>query len=206
LEIRSVGDLERWIAYSWAQPPELFPWKSVYLDNGSDLVTKALKDQGFHNKVNESGATSSQPDFNAMTTRVTIVLQDLRDLAYAYGFNVFISFWDSVEKTPDGAITGYKADLTPKLGTRVQGILDYIGYMTVLPVQVVVNGKALWVRKLDFSPNPQLDSKWRVTPNRWDDIPFELYNPTLPAILNTIKRGDPFPKAQFARPKSSQGK
>lgn len=138
-----------------------------------------------------------------MTVRVTLALQDLRDLAMDYGFNVFISLWDNVEKTPDGAIIGYRADLTPKLSTRVQGLLDYIGYMSVLPTQVVVDGKPLWVRKLDFSPNPMLDSKWRVTPDRWEEVPYELFNPTLPAILNTIKRGVPFPKAQFARPRSA---
>jgi hypothetical protein len=207
LEIKSFGDLEKWINLARAQPKAQFPWRSVYLDNLSDLMNKALADQGFHNRsVSGGGPTSSQPDYNAMTVRVTLALQDMRDLAMDYGFNVFISLWDNVEKTPDGAIIGYRADLTPKLSTRVQGLLDYIGYMSVLPTQVVVNGKALWVRKLDFSPNPQLDSKWRVTPDHWEEVPYELYQPTLPAILNTIKRGVPFPKEKFARPRNTQGK
>jgi hypothetical protein len=202
LPVQSFTDVEDWIAFARAQPKHLFPWKSIYLDNGTYLMHKALAEQGFHNQVSGSGRTSSQPDFNAMTTRITVALQDLRDLSIDYGFNLFISFWDSVEKTPEGTITGYKADLTPKLSSRVQGILDYIGYLTVMPSPVVIDGRNTWVRKLDFSPNPMQDSKWRVTPAHQDDIPFELYQATLPAILDTVKRGKPFPTARFRRPTS----
>jgi hypothetical protein len=205
LTLHSFADLERWVALARAQPKHLFPWHSVYLDNLSDLVGKALEEQGFHNRAPDGSlsGTSSQPDFNAMTTRVVLCLHDLRDLAEDYGFNLFISLWDQTEKDEKGNILGWRADLTPRLSTKVQGTLDYIGYMTVLPSQIVINGKAEWVRKLDFSPNPMLDSKWRVTPEHRDEIPFELYQPTLPAILDTIKRGVPFPRERFRKPVSA---
>lgn len=205
LPIHSFADVEAWIATARAHPSNAFPWRSVYIDNLTDLMHKALAEQGFHNTAGVAGGgrTSSQPDFNAMTTRITVALQDLRDLSIDYNFNLFISLWDSIEKNPDGAIIGRKAALTPQLSTRVQGILDYIGYLTVLPSPVTINGKLTWVRRLDFSPNPEQDTKWRVTPDRADEVPFTLYNPTLPAILNTVKRRQPFPKQQFLMPKSS---
>lgn len=205
--IKSFYDVEQWIELVEAQPKALFPWRSVYLDNLSDLIQKALAEQGYHNKANSGpGVTSSQPDYAAMTTRVTLALQKLRDLAIDYGFNLFVSLWESVEKNSSGDILGYHADVTPKLAIRIQGILDYIGYMTVLKTPVVVNGKLTWIRKLDFSPNPELDAKWRVTPDKADEIPLELYQPTLPAILDTIKRGKPFNKAKFVKPLGSTGK
>lgn len=202
LPVHSFSDVETWISIARAHPSTGFPWRSVYIDNLTDLMHKALAEQGFHNTAGGGGRTSSQPDFNAMTTRITVALQDLRDLSTDYNFNLFISLWDSIEKNPDGAIIGRKAALTPQLSTRVQGILDYIGYLTVLPSPVTINGKLTWVRRLDFSPNPEQDTKWRVTPDRAEEVPYTLYNPTLPAILNTVKRRQPFPKQQFAMPRS----
>lgn len=206
LPVHSFSDVEEWISTARAHPSGSFPWKSICIDNLTDLMHKALAEQGFHNPGLQGSSgfkTSSQPDFNAMTTRITVALQDLRDLSIDYGFNLFISLWDSIEKTPEGTIIGYKAALTPQLSTRVQGILDYIGYLTVLPSPVMIGGKLSWVRKMDFSPNPNQDTKWRVTPDRADEVPFTLYQPTLPAILDTVKRRKPFPKSQFTMPKSS---
>lgn len=205
LPIHSFYEIEEWIEVARAQPKANFPWRSVYLDNLSDMIQKALFEQGLHGKPNAGpGMTSSQPDYGAMTTRVTLALQNLRDLALDYNFNLFISLWEAVEKTSGGDIIGYRADITPKLAIRVQGILDYIGYLSVLKTQAVIKGidgvsRAVWVRKLDFSPNPELDSKWRVTPDKAEQIPLELYNPLLPPILDTIKRGVPFPTNQFKK-------
>jgi hypothetical protein len=205
LPIHSFTDIEEWIGTARAHPRSSFPWRSVYLDNLTDLMHKALAEQGFHNVGKGSGLTSSQPDFNAMTTRITVALQDLKDLSQDYNFNLFVSLWDQVDKTPDGVTLGVKAALTPQLSTRVQGILDYIGYMSVMPSKTVVNGQSVWVRKLDFSANPAQDTKWRVTPDKRGEVPEELYQPQLLPILNTVKRGIPIPTRQFAYPTRASG-
>ena len=198
IPIRSVADLEQFVRVARANPRQTFPWKTLVMDNVSDLVPKALRDQGFHNQsVPGGGMTSSQPDFNAMTTRIYSVLSDLCDLAPDYGVNIILLFWELTEKSEAGNITGYKADLTPTLARKVKGMLDYIGYLTVL------NNPPHWTRKLDLSPNPELDAKTHtVRGEPASRIPFELYNPTLPAIFDTIKRGVPFPSDKFQRPKN----
>jgi hypothetical protein len=195
----TVTKLEAFVAAAKVTPRADFPWKTLALDNLSFLVTQALEEQGLHGRSTPGGGlTSSQPDYNAMTTRLTSVLRDLRDLSTSHGANIIFFLWEQTEKTEAGVVLGHRADITPRLGSRVQGMLDYIGYMTVL------NNPPRWTRKLDFSPNPELDSKMRRRPDEASQaIPFELYNPNLADILNTIKRGAAFPVSKFARPVSA---
>lgn len=191
----TVTKLEAFVAAAKVTPKNQFPWKTLALDNLSFIVEQALEEQGFHNQtVAGGGRTSSQPDYNAMTTRMTVVLRDLRDLSSSHGCNIIFFLWEQVEKTESGTVIGHRADISPKLGSRVRGMLDFIGYMTVL------NDPPHWSRKLDFSPNPDLDSKMRRRPNEASQqIPYELYNANLVDILNTIKRGVPFPAQKFAK-------
>lgn len=196
IPVKSFTDVEDFVATARANGKTNFPWRTLLWDNLSDMIQKALAEQGFHNTtVIGGGKTSSQPDYNAMTTRVTLAVQSIRDLALDYGVNMIFLLWESTERTEAGVITGHRADITPKLGIRIQGILDYIGYLTVL------NNPPHWTRKLDFSPNPELDSKSRFPK---DDpalaIPFELYNPNFVDILNTVKRRMPFPKDKYKKP------
>jgi len=197
--VKSFSDVERFVDTWEAQPRQHFPWKSVYLDNLSDMVQKALEEQGFHNKANTGpGMTSSQPDYNAMTVRVTVCLQKIRDLALDYNVNVFFSLWEYTEKTESGQIIGYKADLPPRLSNRVRGILDYVGYLAI------VDNPPHFDRKLTFLPmdanHRDLDAKVRI---RRDEvagqIPLEIYNPSMPDLLATLKGGKPFPVDRYRR-------
>lgn len=196
IHVTSIAQIEEFVDTWAASPKGMFPWQSLLFDNLSDWVQKALAEQGFHNaSVPGGGPTSSQPDFNAMTTRLTVILQKIRDLALDYNVNCFFNLWEQTEKTEGGAVIGHRADLTPKLAARVIGILDYIGYMTVL------NNPPHWTRKLDFSPNPELDSKTRRRPDGVaSKIPFEIYNPNVVDMLKTIKGGTEFPAERYKKP------
>ncbi len=196
IPIPTFGRLEEFVATWKATPKNTFPWRTLLLDNVSSYIQKVLRDQGFHGQsVPGGGRTSSEPDYNAMTTRITVCLQDLKDLSLSYGVNLILMLWEYTEKTEAGLIIGHRADVTPKLGIRIQGMLDFIGYLTV------VNDPPRWTRKLDFSPNPELDSKVRsIQGEPASKIPLELYNPNMVDILNTIKRGVPFPTDKYRKP------
>ena len=203
IPIPSISAVEDFIDLWSASPKNQFPWRSILFDNLSDWVQKALKEQGFHGK---DSVVSSQPDYNAMTTRLTVILQNIRDLATEYNVNCFFNLWEMTEKSDGGLIIGRRADLTPKLAIRVMGILDYVGYLSV------VNNPPHYTRKLDFSPNPEQDTKTRRRPDEASkDIPLELYShdarsSLMVDLLNTIKRGVTFNRSNYIKRPSITGR
>jgi len=173
--------------------PQDFPWKTVYVDNVSDLLAKGLAETGYHGFA---GEISSQPDYGIVTTQMTDCIRKLRDASQTHGINVILSLWEKQDFTEGGqTLLQIRADLPPKLGRNIHGILNYIGYLSI---ERTPQG---WARRLSFSVNPLYNAKWRARPMSSDNtIPEELWNPNLVDIFNTIKKGAAFPATKYAKP------
>jgi hypothetical protein len=124
----------------------------------------------------------------------------VRDLSRFKAINTVLISWEESKEDKLRSITRQVVALTDKLSTRIPGIPNNVGHITVM------NNPPLNTRKLSFAVTPTAEGKLRRAMG--DDspaIPLEIYyglhqNP-IRDILRTMYEGVPFPEEQYKLPK-----
>lgn len=170
-----------------------FPFKSIALDNISDMVSMDLRDR--------YGPTTNVEwtQHSATTADGLNLVRNFSDIADNFGINVFFVFWDVFE---DREIRGQKVNrselaLNKALQGQIPGIVNWMGRLYIM------DDAPRYTRCLDFRPlEKQQVSKWQVDPDdaRYKDILMEIYDPHLGDILDSIKGGKPYPVEAHLKP------
>lgn len=180
-ELITFDDAENFVQAALAVGENNFKWRSVILDNLSELAEMCRREV-------TKGDTTTQPEYNQVTTRVKNLVRDYRNLSRLFGVNVFIVMWDTPEKNEAGATIARRVNFTPKLASQLPGVVDLIGYLEV------IDNPPHFSRNLHLEATPRLDSKWRVAPSEVaNTMPRQIVNPTMDEILDTLIGGKPFP-------------
>lgn len=173
-----------------------FPFKSISLDNVSDMNSMDLRDRyGEMTKVDWT-------DHSATTADVLNVVRNFSDIADIYGIHVFFIFWESPE---DRELRGQKINrselaLNRALQNQVPGIINWMGRLYVMDDN-------RFTRCLDFRPiEKQQISKWQVDPNdpRYAGLHMEVYNPHIGEILDSVYGGAPYDVSRHQNPLSAK--
>lgn len=170
-----------------------FPFKSIALDNVSDMISMDLRDRY------GAMANVEWTQHSATTADGLNLIRNFCDIADNWGINVFFVFWDVYE---DREIRGQKVNrselaLNKALQGQIPGILNWLGRLYIM------DDEPRFTRCLDFRPvEKQQVSKWQVDPDdeRYKGILMEIYNPHLGDILDSIKGGKPYPVDLHLRP------
>lgn len=163
------------------------PFKSVALDTVSELLALDLRDRyGTNGKVEWQQHAASTADILGM-------LRDWVDIAdWGPRLNVFFVFWDTPEhRTINGReVDRFELQLNKALQSQVPGLVNWLGRV------YVATGEPHYTRCLDFRPIETIHvAKHQIDP---DDpiakqIPYQIFNPHLGHILDTLKGGKDFP-------------
>lgn len=166
-------------------------YRSVIADNMSELQSMCMRN-----------ITTEQPQiqhWGQCTAEMLRFTRMLRDLSRFRALNTLFTVWEETEKDEELAMLRRKVSFTPKLAASFPGIVTMVGQLSV------VARDPNYVRKLTFAPSPNLDSKFRVSPqDNAAGIPLELYIRKdahfLVDFLATVNHGIPFPVARYAAP------
>lgn len=123
----------------------------------------------------------------------------VRDLSRFKGVHTMLLAWQDSEEDDVTKKIRHTVALTNKLAKRLPGVVNLVGYLTV------VDNPPLYTRKLDFAASPRTDAKFRrAAGDSASPIPLELYygveqNPIVD-MLNTLYDGVPFPVNAYKKP------
>lgn len=161
------------------------PWKTLVFDNMSEINTMRQR------SLASDGMLTIQ-QHGKVTADMLDMVRFYRDLSRFRGINVIFIAWETSVKNESGGEIKRGVKFTPALAEAFPGIVDFVGYLKVEPK--LPN----WGRILDLSPNPRLDSKFRRSGNSAAmQIPFQIPNPSLADIIDTVKGGKPWPKDKY---------
>lgn len=174
-----------------------FPWRTVLFDNMTEYASLALDAA----KAKGGRGVNDQPqiqDYGTATRWILAFTRHWRDIARFTGINVVFIAWDSREKDDETGRISQRVNFTPALQSQFPGIVDIVGYLSTDPKIQLANQGGEYLRWLNFSSNPRLDSKFRRSKNEHaKDIPLLIPNPQFAHILDTIKGGKPWPKDYY---------
>ncbi len=155
-------------------------WLTIVVDPLTDLM-----DMCFEEKAALIHSADPRQHYAAMTAEMVKHIKTLRDLSMNSGVNVILTCWeddftDEVTKTRRNGLK-----LNPALRDRVQGLVTTIGYLTLAGDDKT--------RVLQLAPSKRYATKFR----RSDDdvaqqIPFNIPQPSMAPILDTLIGGKPF--------------
>lgn len=174
-----------------------FPYKSIALDNVSDMNSQDLRDRyGEMTKVDWT-------DHSATTSDILNVVRNFSDIADIYGIHVFFIFWEAPETREIRGTTINRSELALNraLQNQVPGIINWLGRLYVM------DDAPKFTRCLDFRPIEKWQvSKWQVDPNdaRYANLGMEIYNPHLGEILDSVYGGQPYPVERHLNPLSAK--
>jgi hypothetical protein len=192
IDIREIDDYDDFKAVT----NDLFkmttvPWKTVVIDNGSELAKVHLK------KVT-GGSYPQLQHYGQNTAEMLSVVRNSRDFAARTHTNVIFIAWDTADKDESTGVIKNHVGFTHKLSEGIPGTLDLIGYLEIIK----------GVRKLTFNANDKNDAKFRRPPTvEALQIPGELFfkelsNMPMVDLLATLKGNKPFPAEKYKRPTS----
>jgi hypothetical protein len=135
------------------------------------------------------------------TVAMLALTRTMRDIARKQNINTILIAWDAPEKDESTGVVKRDVGFTPSLARQFPGIVDIVGYLTV------VNDPPRYTRKLSFAPSPTTAAKFRRSRNeRASQIPYELFynlddsNPMVD-LLATMRGGVAFPKDKYLPPR-----
>lgn len=159
-------------------------WVTIVVDPLTDLADMCLLDA-----EKRIGGAEPRRWYAAETAEMTKYIKVLRDLSMKSGVNVILTCWedDFTDEVTKVRKNGLK--LNPALRDRVQGLVTTIGYLTLASDEKT--------RVLQLAPNKRYATKFR----RSDDdvaqqIPFNIPEPSMAPILDTLIGGKPFKLTQ----------
>lgn len=167
------------------------PWKSVILDNVSEMWSMDLS---------ELYGPTTDVEWTKHSASTADILQLHRswiDLAMATGINVVFIYQESNEAR---TIRGQKVESRSELGfnralqSQVPSLLNMLGRL------YVISDPPVYRRMIDFRPIETMhQSKLQLPPALLAKIPYEQYDPSLADILDTLKGGREWPTAKHKK-------
>lgn len=175
-------------------------YKSVIIDNCSELFFMDLRD------TYGPDADVTWQQHSRVTADLLQMHRNFVDLSTGrHRMNVIFVYQEAPEaRTIRGKDVPSRSEisLNKSLQAQVPSIVNFLGRL------YVVDQSPSWVRVLDFTPSETLhQAKLQVDPNDEyaKQIPYELFNPSLASILNTIRGRQPWPTELHADPKLKGG-
>lgn len=155
-------------------------WVTIVVDPLTELFDMCLEDA-------ERRIHSADPrqHYNASTIEIVKQIRILRDLSMNAGVNVILTCWedDYTDEVTKVRRNGLK--LNPALRDRVQGLVTTIGYLTL-----AADDKT---RVLQLAPSKRYATKFRRSNDDVaQQIPFNIPEPSMAPILDTLIGGKPF--------------
>lgn len=173
-------------------------YKTIVVDNVSELLSLCIR-WVVKNISRGQGVTANdrpdQRDWNLVTQRMLIMIRKLRDYGRASGTNIFFIAWEAPEKDEQTGITKADVAFNPALARQFPGILDFVGYLTV------VNATT---RRLSFEASRTTAAKFRKSrmdaaqkiPGRFE---YKIDDKPLVDILAVMKGGASWPSEKYAK-------
>lgn len=196
IEVMSVDNWDQIVkikAELLKMPAENFPWKTIVIDNLSEIIQLAT------NKiVGNATEQTSQPKYGEMAREIVALVRDLRNvLARKRGVNLVIIAWDSFEKDELAGRAIYTLRGTPMLQRDLPGIMDHIAH-----IESIDNHPD--ARRLRFENSSRTISKLRASADKAHlSIPkvidYRLANMPLVDIVAALRRGVDFPVAKYPK-------
>lgn len=176
-----------------------FPYKSVILDNVSEMWSLDLRDRYGPMQV------IAWEKHSATTSDLLNLVRNWMDLAITGPhINVIFVFQESPEKrTIRGQEVGSRSEvaLSKALQSHVPSLINFLGRL------YIASDTPPFRRVLDFTPAEAVHQA-KIQVDRGDEfarqIPYQIYDPSLAPLLETLRGHKPFPVANHGavRPKA----
>jgi phage nucleotide-binding protein len=193
LKVRTWDEVQKVLAQLERTPPDKVRYRTVVFDNLTELHAMLVT------KIAGTRALEIQ-EHGIILVAMMAFVRRVRDLSRFRNINTVLIAWQDSKENKKTGITRQTVALTDKLSSRIPGIPNNVGHLTVL------NNPPLHTRRLSFEVTPLNDAKLRRSSgDTASDIPLEIFygldqNPIVD-MLRTIYEGVPFPSAAYARPK-----
>lgn len=176
-------------------PLDSLRYRTIVFDNLTELHAMLIT------KICGTRAPEIQ-EHGIITAALMNFTRRVRDLSRFRGIHTALIAWQDTREDKSRGITRQTVALTDKLSTRIPGIPNNVGHMTVL-------SDGMGTRHLSFAVTPLNDAKLRRAPGDGAaQIPLDIFygldqNP-IADMLATIYDGVPFPATRYARPKRTR--
>lgn len=193
IQVQKWSDVEKVLVHLERAPLSSLKYHTVCFDNVTELAAMHLQ------SVAGTGTPEIQ-HYGINTATMMRLARRVRDLSRFRGINTVLIAWQELRTNKRTAITRETVALTEKLATRLPGIPNIVGNISIL------NNPPIYTRKLSFAASPFNDAKFRrsvgdaSTPIP-DDIYYTVQQNPIRDMLATLYDGTPFPTEQYVRPK-----
>lgn len=161
------------------------------LRNGSDWLCividpiTELNDMYIEDAERRIGGAEPRRWYNASTSAMLKHMRTLRNLSLNQGISVILTCWEDDYTDDVTKVRKNGLKLNPALRDRVQGLVTTIGYLTLANDDKT--------RVLRLAPGKRYASKFRRSNNDVaQQIPYDIPNPDMAPILDTLIGGKPF--------------
>lgn len=168
------------------------------LKNGSDWLCividpiTELNDMYIEDAERRIGGAEPRRWYNASTSKMLKHIRTLRDLSLNQGISVILTCWEDDYTDDVTKIRKNGLKLNPALRDRVQGLVTTIGYLTLANDDKT--------RVLRLAPGKRYANKFKRSNNDVAlQIPYDIPNPDMAPILDTLIGGQPFKLAPNQR-------
>jgi phage nucleotide-binding protein len=192
IQVQKWQDLEKVLVYLERAPRTDIPYNTVCFDNVTEFASMHL------NSLVGSGTIEIQ-HYGMNTATMMRMARRVRDLSRFRDMNTVLIAWQDVKVDKRTNMTRQTVALTDKLSTRLPGVPNVVGHITIL------NNPPLYTRKLSFAATPTNDAKFRrssgdASQQIPDDIYYTVEQNPIADMLATLYDGVPFPTANYTRP------
>lgn len=192
IQVMTWPELEKILVYLERAPRASIPYNTVVFDNVTEFASMHLT------SLVGSGTVEIQ-HYGMNTSTMMRTARRVRDLSRRRDMNTVLIAWQDTKVDKRTSLTRQTVALTDKLSTRLPGVPNVVGHITVM------NNPPLYTRKLSFAATPLNDAKFRRSAaDASQQIPDDIYygpqqNP-IADMLATLYDGVPFPAAAYTRP------
>lgn len=170
------------------------PFKSIFLDGLTEMVSLDYRKRyGVQLEVDWT-------KHSATTATILAIVREFCDLAdYGPKLNVFMTAGDVPEtRTIRGReLQRSELAMNKALQNQVPLIVSWVGRL------YITEGAPRFTRMLDFTPDEAVSqAKHQIDRNdpQANQIPFQVYNPSLASIIDTFKGGQLWPQDRHRKP------
>lgn len=124
---------------------------------------------------------------------VVRLVRKLREISRKKKVNILMTAWENPRENDSGQVYKHDIDFNPALARRFPGLIDIVGYLTVVP------GGDGTRRELSFQAHPRTAAKFRrsIAYANVMEIPevlkFGLKDAPIADLINTLQGGEKFP-------------
>lgn len=158
--------------------------KSLLIDNASETLSM------WQDKHLPGAKQMEIQHWGAYYRDMLSLTRKLRDISRKQRVNIIMTAWELPRENSSGQVYKHDLDFNPQLARRFPGLVDIVGYLTVIgPTK----------RELSFQAHPRTAAKFRRSVNYADvySIPdilrFTLEDAPIADLVSTLQGGLPFP-------------